>query len=184
MKVGAEQLKILSSRHTGDTAAAFTNIMNFKRNSTLISLLSDKDSGKGLAQHVHKNGRIYPIFQVMMATSHRFKCSNPNLQNIPKDKAIRSIFQAPDGFYMAEFDAAGLQLRLVAAQSNDEVMINTFKNSDGDLHSVTARNLFAPDMSIEDFKKRKGESPYKEMRKSAKFCNFGLVFNTTAKTFG
>ncbi len=39
-------------------------------------------------------------------------------------------------------------------------------------------------MTIEDFKKRKKKSPYKSMRRNAKFNNFGFLFGQVAFSFG
>lgn len=88
-------------------------------------------------------------------------------------------------YSLAEGDYAGFQLRIGALMSNDKAMVHAFKSLGGDLHSVTALQVFHPlgDMTLEDFMKHKGENPYKKQRKYAKFVNFGFIFGKIAHSF-
>lgn len=69
--------------------------------------------------------------------------------------------------------------------SNDKAMVHAFQSLGGDLHSVTALQVFHPlgDMTLEEFMKHKGENPYKKQRKYAKFVNFGFIFGKIAHSF-
>jgi len=50
-----------------------------------------------------------------MAKSGRFSSSGPNLQNIPKSTAMRSVFVAAPGRMLAVADYSQLELRVMAA---------------------------------------------------------------------
>lgn len=88
-------------------------------------------------------------------------------------------------YSLAEGDYAGFQLRIGALMSNEKTMIHAFKDLGGDLHSVTAVQVFYPhgDMSLEEFIKHKNEIPYKKQRKHSKLINFGFIFGKIARSF-
>ena len=69
--------------------------------------------------------------------SGRFACRKPNLQNIPRDKAIRSCFIAQPGYTIIRADYSQIELRIVAKISGESRMIEAYKNGE-DLHTLTA----------------------------------------------
>lgn len=88
-------------------------------------------------------------------------------------------------YSLAEGDYAGFQLRIGALMSQEPAMIHAFRDLGGDLHSVTAVQVFHPlnDITLEEFLKHKGEKPYKSERRSSKFINFGFIFGKIAPSF-
>lgn len=111
------------------------------------TFIGDEKLKTGIWQYKQQDGKIYPEFWVSMALSHRFKSSSPNWQNCPSHgdiaKIIRSIYTVPGEDYdFCEIDFAGLQLRICAAMSMDEAMRKAFTEMGGDLHSLTAYNIF------------------------------------------
>ena len=86
---------------------------------------------------------------------------------------------------LVEGDYAGFQLRIIAGQTDDQQMYKAFTELGGDLHSMTAVNVFHAfdGLKLEDFIKHKGENPYKHERKLGKSINFGLCFGMGASTF-
>jgi DNA polymerase I len=135
-----------------------------------------------------EKGTIHPNYKVMLANSHRNKCGSPNLQQVPKRgaraKDFRKIFVPPtEDYLLAEGDFAGLQLRIAAILSQDKNLLEVFSKRGGDLHSVSAINIFHRDMTLEDFMKVKGENPYKTHRSVAKSTNFAFLFGGSAYSF-
>ncbi len=114
-------------------------------------------------------GRVHTTFNQTIAATGRLSSSNPNLQNIPVRKEwgrrIRTAFIAEEGQLILSSDYSQIELRILAHLSQDEGMMEVFKN-DGDIHMRTACELFgiAPD----------GVTP--EMRRRAKVVNFGIVY--------
>lgn len=86
---------------------------------------------------------------------------------------------------LVDFRYAGFQLRIIAGQTLDANMYKAFTELGGDLHSMTAVNVFHAfdNLSLDEFLKHKGEQPYKHERKSSKGINFGFCFGMGASTF-
>jgi len=153
----------------------------------LKTFLGDED--KGNAYWAYKKGEnIYPNYMVMLAQSHRLKCKNPNLQQVPKRtdgaEVFRQIFVGPtDEYYLAEGDFSGFQLRIASVMSGDVNMVKVFSKRGGDLHSMTAKNIFHRDMTFEEFLEVKGQHPYKEQRQTGKKTNFQFLFGGSPFAF-
>ena len=108
-----------------------------------------------------ENDRIHPSFNVCGTESGRLSSSNPNVQQIPRDKTIKRIFTAPDGYEIGECDFSQAELRVMAALSNDITMKRIYEQ-DRDLHMELAVTAFHKPASEID----------KEQRTVAKTCNF------------
>jgi DNA polymerase I-like protein with 3'-5' exonuclease and polymerase domains len=116
------------------------------------------------------DGRIRASYMQLGADTGRMSCIQPNLQQIPRDQNFRACVQAPEGKLLVVADFAQMELKLAAAEANDQVMIDAFKNN-LDLHTLTA-------MEIYDIPE---EAVTKEQRQVAKSANFGLLFGSGAK---
>lgn len=117
-----------------------------------------------------KTGRIHTSFHQTIAATGRISSTEPNLQNIPiKDdygRRIRKAFSVdlPD-YVLLDGDYSQIELRILAHISNDENMIEAFKN-DEDIHQITASQVF--NVAEEDV------TPL--LRNRAKAVNFGIVY--------
>jgi len=61
--------------------------------------------GEGFLSYLHpKTGRIHARFRQIGASTGRVSCSEPNLQNIPKDSAFRACVRAPGERMMVTAD--------------------------------------------------------------------------------
>ncbi len=123
----------------------------------------------GLLPLIKDDGRIYASFNQTVTATGRISCSDPNLQNIPVRTEIgrefRKIFVAPKGYKFIDADYSQIELRVLAHISNDETMINGFKEG-LDVHSITASQVFEVPL----------EEVTKQMRSEAKAVNFGIVY--------
>jgi DNA polymerase I-like protein with 3'-5' exonuclease and polymerase domains len=88
------------------------------------------------------DGRLHSTFNQLDAATGRSSSSQPNGQNLPQDKEVRSCFIAdppddkyPDGYSEITIDMAGAELRILAEEANDPVWIKAFENEE-DVHSV------------------------------------------------
>jgi len=98
--------------------------------------------------------------------------SSPNIQNITRDSAsisVRRGFIAREGKRLVEADWMGMELRIVAIDSNEEKMSNAFKQNplDADLHTLTAKGIFAKDKVTAD------------ERHIGKTINFSILYGAT-----
>lgn len=129
---------------------------------------------KSLPLMIHpKTGKIHTHFQPSNAATGRLSSDNPNLQNIPvrseNGRKLRRGFIPSKGRVLLSADYSQVELRLLAHFSQDEVMLEAFKN-DLDIHKQTAAEIF--DLPLNEVTK--------EMRNSAKAINFGLMYGQTS----
>lgn len=94
---------------------------------------------------VHKDGRIRTTWKVYGTPSGRWSSGSPlNLQNVPKK--LRSMFVPAPGNVFVGADYSALELRILAQQANDELLIKAFADFDAkagpDIHVVNAMTIF------------------------------------------
>ena len=121
-----------------------------------------------------KTGRVHTDFNQAIAATGRLSSNNPNLQNIPirtnRGKEIRKAFIPRDEDHvLLSCDYSQIELRIIAALSEDENMIEAFRNG-LDIHTATAAKVFGVDL--------KAVTP--DMRRNAKAVNFGIAYGQTA----
>ncbi len=121
-----------------------------------------------------KTGRIHTSFNQALTETGRLSSDNPNLQNIPirtdRGKRIRAAFIARDkNHVLMSADYSQIELRLVAAMSGDEAMIEAFAN-DADIHLNTAARVYHVPLA----------EVTKEMRSYCKMVNFGIIYGISA----
>ena len=119
-------------------------------------------------------GRVHTTFTQDVTATGRLSSLNPNLQNIPtrteEGKKIREGFVVDPGKVMISADYAQFELRLAAALSGDEELIQDF-NSGTDIHTKTAAQVYKIPM----------EDVTKDQRRMAKVVNFGIIYGMSAK---
>lgn len=125
---------------------------------------------EGLFALIGSDRKIHPHFQQTVAATGRLSCTEPNLQNIPvRDdygRLIRKAFvvSKPNNIFVGS-DYSQIELRILASLSNDEFMINDFKNNK-DIHKSTASRVFnIPEDEVTQLDRSK-----------AKAVNFGVVY--------
>lgn len=122
-----------------------------------------------LGKAADENGRVHTSFNQTVTATGRLSSTEPNLQNIPVrtelGRELRRAFIAREGFLLVDADYSQIELRLLAALSQDERMIEAFR-SGVDIHAVTASQVFGVPL----------EEVTSELRKRAKAVNFGIVY--------
>jgi len=74
-----------------------------------------------------RTGRLHGQFNQCGAKTLRFSSSDPNLQNIPsKNKEIRRMFSATEGYVLIGSDYSQQEPRVLAHVSEDEEMIRAY----------------------------------------------------------
>ena len=119
------------------------------------------------AQICPTTGRIHTTFNQTATATGRLSSTNPNLQNIPKDKKIRSAFKPARGHSFIAADYSQIELRLLAHFSEDPHLISAFAHNQ-DIHRATAAHIFDT-TEVTD-----------AMRFKAKAVNFGLMYGQQA----
>lgn len=136
----------------------------------------------GPDQHLRPDGCVHANFNLTGTRGGRLSSSNPNLQQLPRDGAVKSIYTSRFGergcIYSA--DLSQIELRLLAAACGDESMVSAYFK-DIDLHSQTTSLIFGVPYEhfskdyMESLQKRKMEKEAKaldEQRQVGKTTNF------------
>ncbi|MGJ8759619.1 MAG: DNA polymerase I [Polaribacter sp.] len=121
-----------------------------------------------------KTGRIHTEYMQAVAATGRLSSNNPNLQNIPirteRGKEVRKSFIPRDENYvLLAADYSQIELRIIAALSEEENMMEAFKNGE-DIHASTAAKVFNVPL----------DEVTREQRSNAKTVNFGIVYGVSA----
>lgn len=85
--------------------------------------------------------RLHPSFHLHRTATGRLSSSDPNLQNIPRDSNVRSLFVAPEGHTLLVADYDQIELRVMAMFSQDKELLHVFNNGI-DIHTGAAALLF------------------------------------------
>jgi uracil-DNA glycosylase family 4 len=115
---------------------------------------------------------LHPSFKVHGTVTGRPSCVNPNMQQVPRDKQIRQLVGAPDGWIFFEADYSQIELRIAALIADEPTMLAIF-NNDGDIHLATASAVSGiPEDQLTE-----------EERKKAKAVNFGFIYGMGWRKF-
>ena len=119
-----------------------------------------------------KTGHIHTSFNQTVTATGRLSSSDPNLQNIPvrgeDGKEIRKAFIPEEGCLFFSADYSQIELRVMAHLSDDENMIEAFKQGH-DIHAATAAKIYKVNM----------EEVTSDQRRKAKRANFGIIYGIT-----
>ena len=119
-----------------------------------------------------RTGHIHTSFNQTITATGRLSSSDPNLQNIPirgeDGKEIRKAFVPEPGCLFFSADYSQIELRVMAHLSQDENMINVFRDGK-DLHAATAANIY----------KKPIEEVTRDERTKSKRANFGIIYGIT-----
>lgn len=118
--------------------------------------------------------RVHTDYMQTVAATGRLSSNNPNLQNIPirteRGRQVRKAFVPRDENYtLLAADYSQIELRIIAALSEEETMIEAFKQGE-DIHASTASKVF--NVSIDEVTR--------EQRSNAKTVNFGIIYGVSA----
>jgi len=121
-----------------------------------------------------KTKKLHTTYMQTVAATGRLSSNNPNLQNIPikteKGREIRRTFIPRNKeFILLAADYSQIELRIIAALSEDENMQLAFVNKE-DIHTATAAKVFGV----------KQNDVTREMRGKAKAVNFGIIYGQSA----
>ena len=153
---------------TQKPSASRTALREYQGNHTVVATyLQWKKAEKrrqmvaSLIKHQSPDGFVRASYWQLGADTGRMTCSDPNLQQIPRDEQFRASVVAPAGWSFIDADFSQMELRLLAIVAEDENMCTAFIEGK-DLHTVTSEALGCD-------------------RQIAKSANFGLAYGSGAK---
>ncbi|WP_461810051.1 DNA polymerase I [Faecalimonas sp.] len=145
-----------------------SKILEYRQLAKLKSTYAD-----GLANYIQEDGRIHGKFNQTVTATGRISSTEPNLQNIPVrmelGRLIRKVFVPEEDYVFVDADYSQIELRILAHCSEDESLINAYKES-RDIHRITASQVFhIPFDEVTDLERR-----------NAKAVNFGIVYGISS----
>ncbi|MFK8059636.1 MAG: DNA polymerase I [Polaribacter sp.] len=164
-KTGEDILSYLAKDHK-----IIRDIQEYRQYKKLLSTYVD-----ALPNEINpKTNRIHTVYAQAVAATGRLSSNNPNLQNIPirteRGREVRKAFVPKDeNHVLLAADYSQIELRIIAALSEEDNMINAFKNGE-DIHASTAAKVFNVDIN----------DVTREQRSNAKTVNFGIVYGVSA----
>ncbi len=115
-----------------------------------------------------KHGLVHTTYNQALTATGRLSSSDPNLQNIPirneLGKEIRKLFVSKYGVFVGA-DYSQIELRLLAAFSMDDNLLDSFKKGE-DIHLRVASELMGVPAQMVNH----------DMRRMAKAVNFGIIY--------
>jgi len=147
-----------------------SNVIEYRGLSKLKSTYVD-----ALPEQINpKTNRVHTEYSQTVAATGRLSSINPNLQNIPirteRGRQIRKAFiPRNEDFILMAADYSQIELRIIAALSEETTMIESFQRGE-DIHASTAAQVFG--IPIEEVTR--------EQRSNAKTVNFGIIYGVSA----
>ena len=119
------------------------------------------------------SGRVHTNYGQVQTSTGRLSSNDPNLQNIPvrsvQGREIRKAFIARPGWKLLSADYSQIELRILAALTEDEGLLTAFREG-RDIHAATAAKIF--DVELDEVSR--------EQRSTAKMVNFGIPYGISA----
>jgi len=112
-----------------------------------------------------ETGRVHSSYHQIASASGRFACSEPNIQQVPREREVRACIKPELGYRYIIADYSQVELRVAAGLSRDPIMLKAYA-AGGDLHRLTAALTMGKPL----------EQVTKEERQAAKAINFGLIY--------
>ncbi len=127
-----------------------------------------------LPLQVGADHRVHTDYMQTVAATGRLSSNNPNLQNIPirteRGRQVRKAFIPRDEHHtLLAADYSQIELRIIAALSEEETMMQAFQSGE-DIHASTAAKVFNVPL----------EEVTREQRSNAKTVNFGIIYGVSA----
>lgn len=178
------QLPIISYTDKGQPSTGASELKQLQGTHPIIDLLLKKrETEKALSflkswkENVieHPDGYYYvhSNFNLHGTVTGRTSSSDVNLQQIPRNKELKSLFKATmPGWELACLDFSQLELRFAGLVANVQAIKDSY-NQGVDLHKLMASRVAGCTM----------EEVTKEMRTQAKAINFGFIYGMQAASF-
>ena len=119
------------------------------------------------------SGRVHTNYGQVQTSTGRLSSNDPNLQNIPvrsvQGREIRKAFIARPGWKLLSADYSQIELRILAALTEDTGLLNAFREG-RDIHAATAAKIFNVGL----------DEVTREQRSTAKMVNFGIPYGISA----
>ena len=148
-------------------------LSRFSEQPLIADLLNYREVNKILGTYVipflekSADGCIFGGFNQVGTETGRYSSSNPNLQNLPSS-GFREVFIARNGYILLDADLSQIELRILAALSQDPMLLKAFRENK-DCHTWAASLIYGIPL----------EQVTKAQRQAAKTIQFGIIYGKT-----
>ena len=165
--------KVVRTTATGAPATDKATIAKYAKKHTVLQDILDYKQKRtetstfitGMKALLDKNNKVHTSYLLHGTDSGRLSSTNPNLQNIPRDKNVKNLYIPEPGKVMIQCDLSQGEFNAWASYAQDEKMLNDIRNG-LDIHRTVASKVW----------KLKPEEVTKELRTFAKRVVFGLMY--------
>jgi DNA polymerase I-like protein with 3'-5' exonuclease and polymerase domains len=141
-------------------------VCDYREYGKLITSFIDPISAMAQADPLH---RVHPTASTTTVETGRLAMKKPNLMAIPvrtkEGRELRDAFTAEDGSLLVSGDYSQVEMRVIAHDAQDPVMMDIFWRR-ADIHAETAANMF--EIRVDEVKEM-------EHRYPAKRVGFGIL---------
>ena len=127
-------LKLKCISYEGKESIGESVLKNVKHEHTIIPMiLKYKELSKLLSAFLLRwqndliEGKLYTNYDITGTRTGRLSSSNPNLQQVPRSKEIRSLFTAPEGYTLICSDYSQIEPRVAAYYADEDLLKWVFK---------------------------------------------------------
>lgn len=164
------KLPVISKTATGASSTGKATLLRLVEYHKLPQLiLARRKYAKALdgflvpwVDYLAEDSRLHTTYDIAKTSTGRLAASDPNLQQVPRDKNVRNLICAPPGRAFIEADYSQIELRIAAFVAGSETMKNAYRQGK-DLHTITASMVSGVPMG----------AVTKDQRQGAKAVNFG-----------
>lgn len=177
---GDLDLEILEETKTGNPSTKESVLLQLAREHKVAAILLKYRKWKKYsttylgpwAKWADEDMRIHPTYKLFGTVTGRLSCTDPNLQQVPREPFIRGILGARKGYVFVEADYSQIELRIAAMLAHEKRMLRMFAQG-ADIHMNTAVEMTG----------KTPDTVEKEERKKAKAVNFGFLYSMGAEKF-
>lgn len=173
------KLNPLKLTNTGNNSTDESVLLQLKDDHKAIKHLLDnrgvvKNLGylRSWGEKLDDKSRIHTNYKLFGTVTGRISSDKPNLQQVPREGTMRTVFGAPPGWVFLESDYSQVELRVAAMLANETTLLRIFATG-GDPHLTTACEL--TELTPAELK-ASDASGKTEHRKKAKPVNFGFLY--------
>lgn len=157
-------LPVVDFTAKGAPSTAAASLVKLREMHSIIPMIEEFRSKRKLLtaslrpwlEHAQHDGKLHPRYKPAFVKTGRLSSEMPNIQQVPRDPAVRAIFGNVPGHTVVELDYSQLELRIVAWLSGEARMLEAYAAGE-DLHQTTADALGVD-------------------RQTGKTANFGLLY--------
>jgi DNA polymerase-1 len=118
-------------------------------------------------KYMDSDGWIHPRYKPLHVVTGRLSSEKINIQNVPRDKAVRECFGNVLGYDWMKADYSQIELRIAAMTAREETMLRAYREGE-DLHRLTGKLVLGDDSD--------------DARQVGKTLNFGLLYGAGPST--